>query len=203
VPPGQVPGDGQAEAGSPVVAAAGAVEPYEPLEDPLALVLRHAVAVVGDLKHSPAVIGGPYGHDHFRRGVPLRVVDQIRQDPGQLPSRTGDFDIGQQAGTHRHPAAAVSAAVHRTGQGHLLTGQLPQVHPGLGGRALTGIQAGEQQQVRGKPLQPRHILDRARDVKQHRMRGAHFELGAQRGDGVAQFVGRVCDEPMLLFQRRL
>ena len=69
-----------------------------------------------------------------RRGVPLRIVDQIRQDPGQLPPRTGDLDIGQQAGSHRHPAAAVRAVVHRTGQGRLLTGQLPQVHPGLGGQ---------------------------------------------------------------------
>src|ERR1700684_2061676 len=81
VPPGQVPGDGQAEAGSSVVAAAGVVEPYAPLGTPLALLLRHAVAVVGDLKHSPAIAGGPHGHDHFRRGVPLRIVDQIRQDP--------------------------------------------------------------------------------------------------------------------------
>ena len=35
-----------------------------------------------------------------------------------------------------HPAAAV---VPWPGQGHLLTGQLPQVHPGQGGQALTGV----------------------------------------------------------------
>lgn len=90
MPCGDVPGDGEAETGSAVVAGAGLVEAYEALEDPLAFGGGHALAVVGDRQHRLPV-RAPRGHGDRRVRVPLGVVQQVAQDDdGKSPSWGAD-----------------------------------------------------------------------------------------------------------------
>ena len=70
-------------------------------------------------------------------------------------------------------------------------------------RPLPRVQPGQQQQVRGQPLQPHGVLHRTRHVQQLRVRHRHFELGAQARDRAAQLVRGVGDEPALPLHGRL
>src|SRR5690606_13596936 len=78
-----VAGDRQAQPGAAGVAAAGGVEPGEPLEDALAVRHGDRRAVVLHGQHRLAVL--PRHLDrHLALGVPLGVVQQVAQQPGQL-----------------------------------------------------------------------------------------------------------------------
>lgn len=84
MPGDHVTGDGQTEPGPALVTAAGVVQTYEALEDPVPLRLGHARAVVGDLDEHVAPVG-PHRDRHRTFRVTLGVVQEIAQHPGQLP----------------------------------------------------------------------------------------------------------------------
>ena len=90
---GDVAGDGQAEARTALVAAAGVVEPGEALEDPFTVGGRDARTVVADLQHR-CVVGFVHaqGEQDPVVGVALCVVQQIGDEPGepQRASAHGD-----------------------------------------------------------------------------------------------------------------
>ena len=101
---GELADDGEAETGATVVAVSRVVEPGEPLEDPLPVLVGDARAIIRDAQRDPIVrlpdldvdLTGSVAH-----GVVHEIADQpldgsrVRHDPGpvrpgSLPSRGRD-----------------------------------------------------------------------------------------------------------------
>lgn len=155
--------DRQAEAGAALVPGACVVQPHEPFEDALSLLLRHPGPVVGHGQHDPAAIRA-YGGGHRGVRVPLGVVEQIAEHPGQLTARTGHLQPLRHGHLDRYPVAGPS--------GHLLGQQLRRVQPRQT-RPLPRVQPCQQQQVGGQLLQAHGVLHRSGHVQQLRVCRAH------------------------------
>jgi hypothetical protein len=186
--------DGEAEAAAPTVALTGRVGPEEPVEGLGRVGGGHAGAVVHHLEHGMG--RGGIDTDHHRRAgrVDQRVPDEVGHDLAQAGLVAGD--------DHRVGGLQVERPLrgHRLGIEHRVGGHRPEVD----GHALEGpalVQAGQVQQlIDERPhahrllLGPAHGLGQLSGVGQ--CAGA-VQLGVapDRGDGRAQLVRRVGDEP--------
>ena len=92
-----VVGDREAEPGPPVVLGPGAIEPREPLEDPLPLVGRDTGAVVGHAEHRGRV-RLVQRDGHGRGGVTGGVVEQVAHDAYELGTVRDDLGAGDAVG---------------------------------------------------------------------------------------------------------
>src|SRR5690606_21676999 len=102
---GDVPHYGQPQAGAAAVAAAGGVEPGEPFEDPLALVLGNAGAVIAHADHDVRALGADLDLDEPLR-VALSVDDQVDVRPGDLVARRLERGQAVEAQPYRDRALA-------------------------------------------------------------------------------------------------
>ncbi len=125
--------------------------------------------------------------------MPLGVVQEVTEDAGQLAAAAQDLGHGLVVGHHlgRHP-------VRRSAPGHLLPYECRQVEEGVAG-LFARVEPGEQQQVGGEVLQAYHVVVEIPGVQQPGVLVGDLYLGAQRGDGAAEFVGGVGDEAVLAF----
>ena len=153
MPHGHVAGDRQAEARAAVVAAAGVVEPDEPLEDPFPVGLRAPRHRRRPPRARPGRRRAARTPRTAERGVPLGVVEQIASTRRQLAARAGHLSRAgdARASPARSPRPAAPAS-SRTSAARS-TRRRP--------RPLPRVQPGQQQQVGGEVLEPYGVLDRA------------------------------------------
>jgi hypothetical protein len=88
---GDVAGDGEAEPGAALVLVARLVQPDERLEHFLALVHRHARAVVVDRQHEPASLhhGPHFDHHAWRSALVMRLTMSRRNASGRTVTTSG------------------------------------------------------------------------------------------------------------------
>ncbi|GII29834.1 hypothetical protein Pmi06nite_32760 [Planotetraspora mira] len=84
-------GDGEAQSGASVTAAAGTVQPGEAFEDPFPFRGRDAGAVVADRQFG---VGGAPAHldQDGMGGMALGVVEQVAEQPAELTPYAVDHD---------------------------------------------------------------------------------------------------------------
>ena len=132
--------------------------------------------------------------------MPAGVVDEVADDPSQLAGVAGDL-------RRRHPGGVdVRSAGGALGGAGLVEHDVVEVDElGCERGLLTGIAAGEQQQVVDERLQAAHLLElaaaRRRVVGAARVVGVHLQLGPHPRQRRAQLVGGVGDEPLLALGR--
>jgi hypothetical protein len=125
--------------------------------------------------------------------VPFRVVEQVADHASQ-PLRVAAYPSAADLG-HVDPYVATEPQVARLAQD-----QLVEVHNGLAGVGDALVQLGEQQQIVDQPLQPLLLGEPAPGQPGPVDAGGgepDFELGADRGERAAQFVGCVGHERAL------
>jgi hypothetical protein len=120
--------------------------------------------------------------------VPLGVVEEVVQDALELGAVAGAVEGGGQVRAYVDPLlpAAADGGGDEVAQGdRCVRGQVARV------------EAVQQEEVGGEGLQAFDVLLEDAQAQQVGVRLGHFDVGAECGQGVAQFVGGVGDERAL------
>ena len=174
----------------------GAVDAREALEDPLALRLGNAGAVVLHGEHDLPVVLGERDSSTGRCGVADGVVGQVADQRGRAGrDRPTTRPAPTPLRSTRTRSSARSRRATRSTMSSRSTGSRRDSPHG----ALVG--AGDEQQVVGEPLEADRLVEHAgvgrEQVGLVRVGEVHLELGADAGERAAQLVGRIGDEPLL------
>lgn len=191
---GDVAGDREAEPDASPVAAAGRVQPGEPLEDPFPVGVGDAVPVVGD--DQLAVLTVPAHLDQHRApGMALRVVQEVGEEPVDLRVD----DVRPDSGGEPKSYGDVVPAPRDRG-----AGQLTQVRADERVRWVrTDLR--QHQQVANDLLKPVDVSQRvSQQLAQVRLLGVQpglFQESPEPGERGEQLVRGVRHESPLLDQR--
>ncbi len=188
---GDVASDGQAEAGTAAVPAAGAVEPGEALEDAFAVRDGDAGPVVGDDELGRGLV--PEYLDPYRvPGVSAGVVEQVGHQPVQERGHRVDDDRGPRPGGPQ-PDVRASDRLGQVGAGH--GGKVDRLPPSV----CRLRDSCEQQKVSGDRFEPldaaKRRVEEPGQIGLAGMQPGLLELGPEPGEGGVEFVSGVGGEP--------